>query len=110
MTTDPDVVTVRQFEAAVDRGKRFIASMPAEAGQGKEIAAAAAFIRAAESPPDALCSIAVAASEMSGCIVTVRATAPDGVVAIYSSEGLDIVPDRNSGLADSATPDAPPAE
>ena len=50
----------------------------AEPGQGKEIAAAAAFIRAAESPPDALCSIAVAASEMSGCVVTVRATSPDG--------------------------------
>ena len=110
MTTDPDVVTARQFEAAIDRAKRFIASMPTEPGRAKLIAAAAAFIKAAESPPDALCCVAVAASDLSGCIVTVRATSPDGKVAIYSSEGLEVMPDRNSRLVDSATPDAPPAE
>ena len=108
MTTDPDLLTARQFEAAIDRAKRLIASMPAEPGQGKEIAAAAAFIRAAASPPDALCSIAVAATELSGCVVTVRATAPDGTVAFYSADGLEVMPDRNSRLVDSARADAPP--
>ena len=105
MTTDPDVVTVREFEAATDRAKRLITSMPVEDGRAKLIAAAAAFIRAAESPPDALCCLAIAASDLSGCIVTVRATSPTGRVAIYSEDGAEIIPAPNSRLSDSDTPD-----
>ena len=89
MTKRTEAETDAAYDAAVERMRELIASMPVDPGPSQLIAACVAFLEAAPSRSDAARAFATAASQLSGGMasLTIAYGGADGLVEVVSQAG-----------------------